>query len=202
MDDIIKTVKSLEKSDLLIDGVTETIKHEIKNQEGGFLGAMIAPTTSSLMQLVVSSLVNAVTGKGVMRAEKEQEGGLLWLLALSLMMKVLGKEVTRSGKRYNNMKQWIKNFFPLHHLSNIEITKYFNYEPKFDGVFSRDSLPRIKDLINLDDKQSKETHWVSLFIDIKAAVYFDSFGIEFIPEEVLNKIKDKSLMHYVFKRQS
>ena len=36
---------------------------------------------------------------------------------------------------------------------------YFNYEPKFDGVFSRDNLPKIKDrvyVINLDDKKKKE----------------------------------------------
>ena len=32
--------------------------------------------------------------------------------------------------------------------------------------------------INLDDKNSKETHWVSLFIDRNLAVYFDYFGIE------------------------
>ena len=41
---------------------------------------------------------------------------------------------------------------------NIEITKYFDYELRFNGVFSRDYLPRIKDgvyVINLDDKQSK-----------------------------------------------
>ena len=45
--------------------------------------------------------------------------------------------------------------------SNIEITKYFNYEPRFNGAFWRDSLSRIKDgvyVINLTDKQSKGTH--------------------------------------------
>ena len=54
--------------------------------------------------------------------------------------------------------------------------------------FSRDNLPRVKDganIINLDDKQSKETHWVSLFIDGKAAVYFDIFATEYIPQDVL-----------------
>ena len=72
-------------------------------------------------------------------------------------------------------------------LSNIEITKYFNYGPRFTGDFSRDNLARIKFeayVINLDDKQSKETHWISLFIDENAAIYFDSFGIEYIPKEL------------------
>ena len=79
-------------------------------------------------------------------------------------------------------------------LSNIEITKYFNYGPRFTGDFSRDNLARIKFeayVINLDDKQSKETHWISLFIDENAAIYFDSFGIEYIPKELLSKIKDR-----------
>ena len=52
-------------------------------------------------------------------------------------------------------------------------------------------------VINLHDKQSKETHWVSLFIDRNTAVYFDSFGIEYIPKEVSNKIKDKSITTYL-----
>ena len=47
-------------------------------------------------------------------------------------------------------------------------------------------------MINLHDKKSKGTHWVLLIIDGNVAVYFDSFGIEYIPLEVLNKIRDKS----------
>ena len=41
-------------------------------------------------------------------------------------------------------------------LSNIEITYYFNYEPRFNGAFLRNNLPRIKDgayVINLHDKK-------------------------------------------------
>ena len=45
------------------------------------------------------------------------------------------------------------------------------------------------------------THWVSLFTDRNAAVYFDSFVIEYIPLEVLNKIKDKSITHNLFRIQ-
>ena len=38
--------------------------------------------------------------------------------------------------------------------------------------------------INLNDKQSKGIHWVSLLIDTNKAVYFNSFGVEYIPQEV------------------
>ena len=44
-------------------------------------------------------------------------------------------------------------------------------------------------VINLDDKQSKGIHWVWLFDDKIKAVYFDSFETEYIPQEVLSKIK-------------
>ena len=73
MDDIIKTVESLENSGLLNDGTSKTVKHEIKRQEGGFHGAMMAPMTASLIAAMVlllihhiaSSPINAITG-GVM----------------------------------------------------------------------------------------------------------------------------------------
>ena len=45
------------------------------------------------------------------------------------------------------------------------------------------------------------THWASIFIDINTPVYFKSFGIEYIPQEVWNKIKDKSFAHNIFRIQ-
>ena len=80
MDNIIKIVESLEHANLLIDGATETVKHEIKKQEDRFLGAMmisiaaslIALIAYSLMQSMASSLTNSITGKGVIRGRKNQ----------------------------------------------------------------------------------------------------------------------------------
>ena len=54
--------------------------------------------------------------------------------------------------------------------------------------------------MNLDNKSSKRTRWVSLFTDKDLAIYFDYFGIEYI-KEVLNKIKDKSIIHNIFRMQ-
>ena len=56
-------------------------------------------------------------------------------------------------------------------------------------------------MINLDDKQGKGTHCVSLFINKNTAVCFDSFGIEYIPQRLLNKIKDKFITHNIFRIQ-
>ena len=40
LEDIIRTIKSLENSDVLIDGVSKTLKNDIRKQEGGFLGML------------------------------------------------------------------------------------------------------------------------------------------------------------------
>ena len=61
-------IKWLADSGVLINGVTETLKQEIKKQESRFLGALLAPLAASLVQPVVSSVVKDISGRGVRRA--------------------------------------------------------------------------------------------------------------------------------------
>ena len=88
----------------------------MKKQKCGFLDAMMAPIVASLIAPVSSSLIqassltNAISGKRVMGAEKGQEGGIIPLLSLSLMMKVLWKRIKRAGKEYNNINHMEKMF--------------------------------------------------------------------------------------------
>ena len=56
-------------------------------------------------------------------------------------------------------------------------------------------------MVNLEDENSKGKYWVSLFVNKNAAVYFDSFEIEYIPQEIWNKIKDKPITHKTFRIQ-
>ena len=49
LNDIIKFIKSLEDSGVSIDGVTETVNHEIKKQEGRFLGVLLGPLAASVV---------------------------------------------------------------------------------------------------------------------------------------------------------
>ena len=54
-----------------------------------------------------------------------------------------------------------------HLLTNFEIQKYYQNESKFHGVYSRNSLPKIKGgvyIINLDEYESKRTHWIALYV--------------------------------------
>ena len=77
---------------------------------------------------------------------------------------------------------------PPHPLTNFEIQKYYQNEPRFNGVYSRDNLPKIKDgayVINLDEYSDIGTHWVALYVQNNNDVtYFDSFGVEHIPKEI------------------
>ena len=63
IEDIIKIVKSLEDSGLLLKGVTETVQNEVKEQRGGFLSALLGTLGASL-------LGDLLTGKGIYRAGK------------------------------------------------------------------------------------------------------------------------------------
>ena len=72
-------------------------------------------------------------------------------------------------------------------LTNFEIQKYYQNEPKFTGVYSRNNLPEIKDgayVINLDEYESIGTHWIALYVNNNNVTYFDNFGVEHIPKEV------------------
>ena len=56
-------------------------------------------------------------------------------------------------------------------------------------------------VINLDNKQCKGIDWVSLFIDRNRGMYFESFGTDYIPQEVVNKVNNKSITHSIFRVQ-
>ena len=85
MEDILKIVKSLENSGLLLEGVSETIKNEAKERKGGFLSMLLGTLVSSL-------LGNMLADKGVIRA---------------------GEGTTRGGyrsKRSSSKRSLLKNF--------------------------------------------------------------------------------------------
>ena len=60
-------MKSLENSGVLIDGVTEIVKRQIKKEEGRFLGALLVPLAVSLVPPVISSVVKSISERGVRR---------------------------------------------------------------------------------------------------------------------------------------
>ena len=91
---------------------------------------------------------------------------------------------------------------PLHPSTNFEIQKYYKNEPRFN-VFSRNNLPKkIKDgayVINLDGYADVCTHWIALFCNRNEMVYFDSFGVEHVPEEIKKFIGNKNIKANIFR---
>ena len=119
--------------------------------------------------LGASLLGNILAGKGINRA---REG------------------VLRSG--YGNKTQdHKKNGFlmPPHPLTDFEIQKYYQNEPKSNGIYSRDNLSRIKD-------------GVALYVQNNDVSYFDSFGIEHIPKEIRTFIGNKNIKTNILRIQA
>ena len=91
---------------------------------------------------------------------------------------------------------------PSHPLTNFEIQKYYKNEPRFNGVLSRNNLPKkIKDgayIINLDEYKDVGTHWIALFCNKNKIIYFDSFGVEHTPKEIKKLIRNKNIKANIF----
>ena len=168
MDDIIKKVKSLEDSEVLLKGVSETIQNEAKEQRGGFLSILLGTLGDSLLGDVLSK---GLAGRGVIRA---------------------GEGTIRAG--YGSKRSSLKFFltFTPHPLTNSEIQEYYQNEPRFNRVFSRYNLPNTTKnaayVINLHEYRDIGTHWIALYVNNRTVTYFDSFGVEHIPKEIIKFI--------------
>ena len=66
MNDIMKVVQALEGSNILLKGVTKTIKNETKEQKGEFLGMLLGTLGANLLE-------NVLAGKGIVRTGTEKE---------------------------------------------------------------------------------------------------------------------------------
>ena len=166
MKDIMKIIKALENSGILLKGVSKTIKNETKEQRGGFLSMLLGTLGASLLGNLLTG------GKGIMRA---------------------GDGIVRAGAGSRSKKK-LNSLLPFHPLTNIEKSDYYKNEPRFNGAYSRNNLPnKIKKgayVINLDEYENAGTHWVSLFVKAKYTIYFDSFGVEHIPQDINKFIRN------------
>ena len=95
---------------------------------------------------------------------------------------------------------------PSHLLTNFEIQKYYQNESRFNGVYSRNNLPeKIKDgsyVLNLDEYADVGTHWIALFCNRIEIVYFDSFGVEHVLEEIKELVGNKNIIANIFRVQA
>ena len=88
-----------------------------------------------------------------------------------------------------------------HPLTYFEIQKYYQNKPRFNGVYSRDHLQKIKDgkyIINLDEYSDIGTHWIDLFVLNTNVTYFHSFGVDHTPKKIKNFIGGKKIKTNIF----
>ena len=102
------------------------------------------------------------------------------------------------------LEQASENIFLMsfHPLTNFEIQKYHRNEPKFNGVYSRNNLSKIRDgayIINLDEYKSIRTCWTSLYVNAKNVTYSDSFGVEHIPKEIRKFNRNKNIITNLYR---
>ena len=143
MNDIMKIIKVLENSGILLKGVSKTIKNETKEQRGGLLSILLGTLGASLLGNLLTggkgSVASRAKGEGIMRA---------------------GNGIVRAGS--GSKKKTPNSLLPFHPLTNIEISEYYANEPRFNGVYSRNNLPnKIKKgayIINLDEYKNTGTH--------------------------------------------
>ena len=104
-------------------GVTKTTENETKEQKGGFLSMLLGILGASL-------LGNLLTGKGIETAGSGNNKG---------------KGVVRAGSGHplssTSQKQFLMKPHPL---TNFEIQKYCENKSRFNGVYSRNNLPKSK----------------------------------------------------------
>ena len=98
-------------------------------------------------------LENLLTGKWIVRAGSRRPS----------YENKKGKEIVRAGSGNKKEEKW-EFLMPSHPLANFEIQKYYENEPRFNGVLSRNNLPKkVMDgayIINLDEYKDVGTHWI------------------------------------------
>ena len=100
---------------------------------------------------------------------------------------------------------------PPHPLTNFEIQQNYQNEAKFNGVYSRNNLLKIKDgayVINLDDFKSIGTHQIPLYVNGNNrrasyhAIYFDSLEVEQIQKEIKKSIVKQKYNTNIYRIQA
>ena len=92
---------------------------------------------------------------------------------------------------------------PPHPLTNFEIQKYYQNEPNFNDVYSRNNLPKIKDRaykINLDEFESIGTYWITLYVNGNIVIYLIAFGVN-IFQNKLKSLWEKNIIAKMYRIQ-
>ena len=145
------------------------LKRAVKSNEGTTLRFNNLTTDIKLSKSQIKKLI--------------QSGGFLGKLLSKLAGSLMKVAMPLALGEGSGSKKKLNSLLPFHPLTNIKINEYYANEPRFNGVYSRDNLPKIilkgAYVINLYEYENTGTHWIGLFVKTNEAIYFDSFGIEY-----------------------
>ena len=114
-----------------------------------------------------------------------KHGMLSAILGVHLLRNMLaGKEVIPTSKGTIRV-DW--DSITSHPLPNFEIENYCQNERKFEGIYSRSSLPKKKVgsyVMILDEYKLIGTHLIALYANVDNVTYFDNAGVEYIQKKV------------------
>ena len=135
---------------------------------------------------------------------------LFGTLGASLLGDLLTKKLSRKGtvRAGKGIKRKALISPSPHLLTNIEIINYYNGKKGFNGVFSRDNLlKKIKNgayVINPGEYTDVGTHWIALYVKNNEITYFDFFGVEHVPKEIIMHptIEHKNIKTNIFRIQT
>ena len=95
-----------------------------------------------------------------------------------------------------------KLFILPHPFTIFELQKYYQNRLKFNVIYSKNNLSKIKDgkyIINFDNYESIRTHRIALFVNAENLTYFDSFGVDHIPKEITKSIGNKNIITNIYR---
>ena len=90
-------------------------------------------------------------------------------------------------------------------LTNFEMQRYYQNKPKFNGLFPRSNLAKIKDgtyVINPDEFKSIGNYWIALYVNVYNMTYFETFGVEHIPKETKKTMWNKNVLTNIYRIQA
>ena len=101
------------------------------------------------------------------------------------------------------MKSRTGFLMPSHPLTNFDIQRYYQDEPRFNGVYSRDNLPNKLQyevyVTNLDEYVDVGTHLIYLYVNDNNGTYSE---IEYIPKEIKKFIGNNNITKNIFRMQA
>ena len=181
---------------LAVTGITTTSSHLINKslkKRGGNIRIDLSPSNVEKINNILENLSNMKLTN--YKSISEQNGGsvLSFILPLegSLLPSLLNKGSGNCYQKHDFFEKLNnKNSYPI---SNLKINKILKNDKNCIGTFSKNNVPILKNnestIVNLADSNDVGTHWIAMkFIDNKL-FYFDSYGIEFIPDIIKRRYK-------------